>query len=87
MVKVKVRVRVMVMVRVKVKGMIKKQVYKIKSKAVAGPAGIVCPCCRHGNKPWSEHQYNRDIRGYFKQDIEDQLEDEYYGKEEEEEGG
>lgn len=86
-VRIRVRIRVKVRIKVMVKGIMKKQVYKIKSKAVAGPAGITCPCCRHGDKSWSEHQYNRDIRRYFKQDIEDQLEDKHYGKEEEEEGG
>ena len=89
MVMVKVRVMamvmVMVMVRVMVRVKMKKQNFKIKTKAVAGPAGIHCPCCRHGDKSWSEHQYNKDIRRYFRKEIDDQLEDEYYGKEEEEE--
>lgn len=87
MVTVSVRVMVMAMVtnRVMVRVKMKKQNFKIKTKAVAGPAGIHCPCCRHGDKSWSEHQYNKDIRRYFRKEIDDQLEDEYYGKEEEEE--
>lgn len=62
--------------------MSKKQKQRIKSKATKGPGGISCPCCNRGDKSFAKHQYNRDLRQWYKREINTQL-DEYYEEEKE----